>query len=38
MPLCYGGGVKTVGQVEKLVSLGVEKVAIGYAAFLIPRW
>src|SRR3954462_8657766 len=26
MPLCYGGGVKTVAQIEKIVSLGVEKV------------
>ncbi|HEX2825363.1 MAG TPA: AglZ/HisF2 family acetamidino modification protein [Burkholderiales bacterium] len=32
MPLCYGGGVKTVAQVEKIVSLGVEKVAISSAA------
>ena len=37
MPLCYGGGVNTVEQVEKLVSLGVEKVAIGYAAFFKPE-
>jgi imidazole glycerol-phosphate synthase subunit HisF len=32
MPLCYGGGVKTVEQVEKIISLGVEKVAISSAA------
>lgn len=32
MPLCYGGGVKTVEQVERLIGLGVEKVAIGSAA------
>jgi cyclase len=32
MPLCYGGGVKTVEQVEKIVSLGVEKVAMSSAA------
>ena len=31
MPLCYGGGVKTVEQVEKIISLGVEKVAISSA-------
>ena len=32
MPLCYGGGVKTVEQVEEIISLGVEKVAISSAA------
>jgi cyclase len=32
MPLCYGGGVKTVEQVEEIIRLGVEKVAIGSAA------
>lgn len=31
MPLCYGGAVKTVAQVEKIISLGVEKVAISSA-------
>ena len=31
MPLCYGGGVKSVSQVEKIVSLGVEKVAMSSA-------
>lgn len=33
MPFCYGGGVKTVEQVERIISLGVEKVAIS-SAFL----
>lgn len=28
MPLCYGGGVKKVEQVENIISLGVEKVAL----------
>jgi cyclase len=32
MPLCYGGGVKTVEQIQTIVSLGVEKVAISSAA------
>lgn len=37
MPLCYGGGVKTVDQVERLISLGVEKVAVGSAAVEDPE-
>jgi len=28
MPLCYGGGIKTLAHVEKIVALGVEKVAL----------
>jgi len=32
MPLCYGGGVKTVEQAEKIVGMGVEKVAISSSA------
>ncbi len=32
MPLCYGGGVRTVVQIERIISLGVEKVAISSAA------
>ena len=34
MPFAYGGGVKTIGQVERLFSIGVEKVVINTAAFL----
>lgn len=37
MPLCYGGGVKTVEQFERLVALGVEKVAVSSAAVDDPR-
>lgn len=37
MPLCYGGGVKTVEQFQTLVSLGVEKVAISAAAVENPQ-
>lgn len=32
MPLCYGGGVTRVDQVKKIISLGVEKVAISTGA------
>jgi len=37
MPLCYGGGVKSVAQVEKIISLGVEKVAISSAVVSDPE-
>lgn len=37
MPLCYGGGVKTVEQASRIVSLGVEKVAISSAAIQTPE-
>lgn len=36
MPLCYGGGVHTVEQIERIISLGVEKVAISSAAINTP--
>ncbi|HRJ45858.1 MAG TPA: AglZ/HisF2 family acetamidino modification protein [Opitutaceae bacterium] len=36
MPLCYAGGVKTPEQFERIISLGVEKVAIGSAAIESP--
>jgi cyclase len=32
MPLCYGGGVKSAEMIDRLVSLGVEKVAVSSAA------
>jgi imidazole glycerol-phosphate synthase subunit HisF len=32
MPLCYGGGVKTVEQAQRIFSLGVEKIAFSSAA------
>lgn len=37
MPLCYGGGVKTVEQIQKIVSLGAEKVALSSAAVNTPE-
>lgn len=36
MPLCYGGGVRTVEQAKAIVGLGVEKVAISAAAIEDP--
>lgn len=36
MPLAYGGGVKSVRQVERIIGLGVEKVAISSAAIANP--
>ena len=37
MPLCYGGGVKTVEQINKIIKLGVEKVALSSAAIEDPE-
>lgn len=37
MPLCYGGGVKSVEQFERIVGLGAEKVAVASAAVEQPE-
>lgn len=37
MPLCYGGGVKTVEQAKGIIGLGVEKVALSSAAIGRPE-
>ena len=36
MPLCYGGGIKSIAQAEKIIGLGVEKVAISSSAVYNP--
>jgi cyclase len=36
MPLCYGGGIKTIEQARQIIGLGVEKVAISSAALSDP--
>ena len=37
MPLCYGGGIKTPEQAQRIFSLGVEKIAISSAAINTPE-
>jgi cyclase len=37
MPLCYGGGVRTLEQAKRLVKLGVEKIAVNNAAIGNPN-
>ena len=37
MPLCYGGGIKTVEQALEIFSLGVEKIALSSAAIETPE-
>lgn len=37
MPLCYGGGIKTYEQAERILSLGVEKIAISSLIYERPE-
>jgi imidazole glycerol-phosphate synthase subunit HisF len=37
MPVAYGGGINTVEQIRKILSVGVEKVVINAAALLDPQ-
>lgn len=36
MPICYGGGVRTLEDMRRLYALGIEKVSLGAAAFEVP--
>ena len=37
MPLCYGGGIKTVSDAQKIIKLGAEKVSISSIALKRPE-
>jgi cyclase len=37
MPLCYGGGIKTADQAQRIFSLGVEKIAVSSIAVENPE-
>lgn len=37
MPLCYGGGIKTSKQAQKIFNLGVEKIALSSAVIETPN-
>ncbi len=37
MPICYGGGVKTVEQAQKIFALGIEKIALSSSVLNDPR-
>ncbi|AXT61835.1 glycosyl amidation-associated protein WbuZ [Aquimarina sp. AD10] len=38
MPFCYGGGIKTIDQIRRLIASGAEKVAINSEAFYNPQF
>ena len=37
MPFCYGGGIKTISQAQRIFSLGVEKIAVSSIAIENPQ-
>ena len=37
MPLCYGGGIKTIEQAQRIFGLGVEKIAVSSAVIENPK-
>ena len=37
MPLCYGGGVKTIDQIRKIFEIGVEKISLNTSAIDTPQ-
>jgi cyclase len=37
MPLCYGGGIRTLDQAKRIVALGVEKIAVNSSAIENPH-
>ena len=37
MPLCYGGGIKEIQDVERIINLGVEKIALNSGLFDNPK-
>jgi imidazole glycerol-phosphate synthase subunit HisF len=37
MPVCYGGGVQTLSDIERILNLGIEKVSINTAAIAAPN-
>ena len=38
MPLCYGGNIENVDQIEKILSLGVEKISLNTSLFSNPNF
>ncbi len=38
MPITYGGGVKSLSHIEKIINLGVEKVSVSSALFSDPKF